>query len=222
MKKRLRLTKGKKDGKKQETRKEKNLSYNYRRKKEKKQKVDTIIISDEEGSAGSTCAPLHSIKSQTGVTPLGRQDGTFLDGTFTPPQQTLQSTSLSLPQSRTSEELTHLFQHQNNPSNEYKTPRGLLNKLVESNCGVKRALDFNSSEVASSCSTGEDTFCGPDNRDATSDNYYREEQMGNEELKNNMACKLCRIKINVLVSNMKFCRHNILQHQVFAFSRFSC
>ena len=76
-----------------------------KRKKENRQKVD-LSVGGEKGSAGIKCAPLHSRNSLTGATPPSKQDGTLHDGTFTPTsQKTLQSTSVSLPQSRMLEEL---------------------------------------------------------------------------------------------------------------------
>lgn len=210
MRKTVRLKEGKKDEKKPEIRMRRHLSK-YRRKKKKSQKVD-LSVSGEGGFAGIKCAPLHSANPLTGVTPLSKQGATFHDGTFT---LTRQQTSLSLPRSRMLEESTHIWQHQNNHSKEYETPGELLNK-VESDFGPKKALDFNSLEVERVCSTGEDTFCTPnhcglDSPGAASGNCYREQQVENDALNNNMACKFCRIKFNVSY-RMKICRHNILWH----------
>ena len=95
------------------------------------------------------------------------------------------------------EESTHLLQHQNNPSNENETPGGLLDKVKS----PRKALDFSSLVVEGACSTVADTVftpnhCGPDSPEVASGNCYREQQMENDALKNNMACtgKLCRIK----------------------------
>lgn len=220
------LEKGKKDGKEPEKeylsvnnnyyrREKKKEKVTEKKKKEKKQKAKADLITVDEGdSAGFTCVPFHSKNStsQTGVSNLSKQDAYFHDGAFTPTSQyTLQKTSSSLPPARRSEESTRSLQHRNNPSNVDETPGGLLNK-DESNCGPRRVLLFPGPVVEGTCSTGEDTcssnHCVQDKPDVTSGNCCWEQRLKNEALRNNMACKLCRIKYNVSYY-MKFCRDNI-------------
>lgn len=226
MKKRIGLKKGKKDGK-EDTKKYLSVNNNYYRTEKKKEKVTEkknkenkqkakadLITVDEGDSAGFTCVPFHSKNStsQTGVSNLSKQDAYFHGGAFTPTSQhTLQKTSSCLPPARRSEESTRSLQHRNNPSNVDETPGGLLNK-DESNCGPRRVLLFPGPVVEGTCSTGEDTctsnHCVQDKPDVTSGNCCWEQRLKNEALRNNMACKLCRIKYNVSYY-MKFCRHNI-------------